>query len=113
MYHEGGNVCPLSIPNSLCGFDSNKVAICPCLCNQTTQGDTLTISVGDNLNQICTELRVAIETVCAVCVVLEDHFDITFLLNVQILDCTRFGSGEGAEDRCGCGGHDVRCVFAC
>lgn len=108
MYHEGGNVCPLSIPNSLCGFDSNKVAICPCLCNQTTEGNSCTISVGDNLNQISTELGIAIETVGTFGVALEDHFNITFLLDVQVVDCTGLFTGEGAEDG-GEGAHGALC----
>ena len=108
MYHKGGNVCPLSIPNSHLGFDSNEVAICPCLCNQTTEGDTLTISVRDDLSEISTELRIAIETVGTFGVALEDHLNITFLLNVQVVDCTRLLTGEGAVDG-GQGAHGALC----
>jgi len=100
-------VCPLSVTNSLCRFDSNKVAILACLCNETAEGDTLTIGVGDHINEIRNKLRVAIETVGTFGVALEDHLNITFLLNVQVVDSTGLFTGEGAEhgQGCGCVGH--------
>lgn len=94
-----------------CSFDSNEVAILAVPCNQCTEGNRQPIRVKircrDDLSQNLTKQRSAIETVCLFSVALEDHFDVTFLLNVQVVDSGRLLTGESAEDG-GEGAHGVR-----
>jgi len=107
-------VCPLSIPNSLCGFDRFKVAILFRLVNQTTQRDSLAISPGDDLNKIHHKLRICGESVCLLSVGLIDNLhesghpgDDVALLDVQVVDSGRLLAGKGAEHGGGGGGHDA------
>ena len=105
-------MCPLSIPNSHLGFDSNEVAILAVSCNQCTEGNRQPIRIKircrDDLSQNLTKQGGAVETIGTFGVALEDHFNITFVLNVQVLDCTGLFTGEGAEDG-GEGAHGALC----
>ena len=63
------------------------------------------ISVGDSINQFGTKFRIAIETVGAVSVALENYLNITLLLNVEVVNSTGLLNRESAEGSGG-GGHD-------
>ena len=91
--------------------DLLQVAVAAGIADQAAQGEAQQVGGGDHLCQVSSEGRGGIEPVGTVGVALEDHLN-SGAVDFDVGDGAALLNGEGAEDRSGGGGHELRLRFA-